>query len=80
MQVVYGPGDQLIIPELMQLYGFSVSSGVEVIPIPSFIEDGFALPPISEFEKAITPRTKAIMICNPTILRVIYIQRKSSWC
>ncbi len=60
-------GDELIIPEpfYANYNGFSTSSGVKVVPIPSGIETGFALPPINEFEKAITPRTKAIMICNP---------------
>ncbi|GAA4460780.1 pyridoxal phosphate-dependent aminotransferase [Nemorincola caseinilytica] len=61
------PGDEMIIPEpfYANYNGFSTSSGVKVVPIPSGIETGFALPPISDFEKAITPRTKAIMICNP---------------
>lgn len=60
-------GDEIIIPEpfYANYNGFSTSSGVKVVPIPSSIDTGFALPPISEFEKAITPRTKAIMICNP---------------
>jgi aspartate aminotransferase len=60
-------GDEIIIPEpfYANYNGFSTSSGVKVVPIPSGIETGFALPPISDFEKAITPRTKAIMICNP---------------
>jgi len=61
------PGDEIIIPEpfYANYNGFSTSSGVKVVPIPSGIETGFALPPIEEFEKAVTPRTKAIMICNP---------------
>lgn len=61
------PGDEMIIPEpfYANYNGFSTSSGVKVVPIPSGIETGFALPPIADFEKAITPRTKAIMICNP---------------
>ena len=45
--------------------GFATSAGVKVVPIPSTIDDGFALPPIEAFEKAVTTRTKAIMICNP---------------
>ncbi|MGC8865654.1 MAG: pyridoxal phosphate-dependent aminotransferase [Bacteroidales bacterium] len=67
MQSTMDPGDEIIIPEpfYANYNGFAINSGVVVKPIPSFIEDGFALPPISEFEKAITPRTKAIMICNP---------------
>ncbi len=60
-------GDEIIIPEpfYANYNGFSTSAGVKVVPIPSNIETGFALPPIEEFEKAVTPRTKAIMICNP---------------
>jgi aspartate aminotransferase len=61
------PGDEIIIPEpfYANYNGFSLTSGVVVKPIDSFIEDGFALPPMDVFEKAITPKTKAIMICNP---------------
>lgn len=61
------PGDEIIIPEpfYANYNGFAVNSGVNVVPIPSSIETGFALPPIADFEKAITPRTKAIIICNP---------------
>lgn len=61
------PGDEIIIPEpfYANYNGFSTASGVNIVPIPSHIEDGFALPPIDAFEKAVTPRTKAIMICNP---------------
>jgi aspartate aminotransferase len=61
------PGDEIIIPEpfYANYNGFSVAAGVTVKPIDSFIDDGFALPPISSFEKAIGPRTRAIMVCNP---------------
>ncbi|MFH1298100.1 MAG: pyridoxal phosphate-dependent aminotransferase [Bacteroidota bacterium] len=61
------PGDEIIIPEpfYANYNGFAIAAGAVIKPIDSFIEDGFALPPISSFEKAITPRTKAIMICNP---------------
>lgn len=61
------PGDEIIIPEpfYANYNGFSTASGVNIVPIPSHIEDGFALPLIEAFEKAVTPRTKAIMICNP---------------
>jgi aspartate aminotransferase len=61
------PGDEVIIPEpfYANYNGFAVAAGVNVVPIPSSIETGFALPPIEEFEKAITPKTKAIVICNP---------------
>lgn len=60
-------GDEVIIPEpfYANYNGFATSSGVTVVPVKSKIEDGFALPPISEFEKLITSRTKAILICNP---------------
>ena len=62
------PGDEIIIPEpfYANYNGFSAQANVTVVPIPSTIESGFALPPISEFEKLITPKTKAIMICNPS--------------
>lgn len=61
------PGDELIIPEpfYANYNGFSVQSGVQVVPVPSSIENGFALPPMEEFEKKISQRTKGIMICNP---------------
>ncbi len=61
------PGDEIIIPEpfYANYNGFSTSAGVKIVPIPSGIEDGFALPSIEAFEKAVTTRTKAIMICNP---------------
>lgn len=60
-------GDEVIIPEpfYANYNGFAVAAGVKVVPVTSFIENGFALPPISEMEKKITPRTKAIVICNP---------------
>lgn len=60
-------GDEVIIPEpfYANYNGFAVEAGVKVVPITSHIENGFALPPIEDFEKAITPRTKAIVICNP---------------
>lgn len=61
------PGDEVIIPEpfYANYSAFAVYSGVKTVPIPSKIEDGFALPPINEFERVITPKTKAILICNP---------------
>ncbi len=61
------PGDEIIIPEpfYANYNGYATGSGVKVVPIPSSIETGFALPPIDVFEKAVTTRTKAIMICNP---------------
>lgn len=61
------PGDEVIIPEpfYANYNGFAVQAGVKVVPIKSNIETGFALPPIEDFEKAITAKTKAIVICNP---------------
>lgn len=61
------PGDEIIIPEpfYANYNGFAVAAGVTVVPITSTIETGFALPPIADFEKKITPKTRAIIICNP---------------
>ena len=61
------PGDEVIIPEpfYANYNGFACQSDIVVKPILSFIENGFALPPVAEFEKLITPKTKAIIICNP---------------
>jgi len=63
----FDPGDEIIIPEpfYANYNGFAVAAGVSVIPITAHIENGFALPPIDDFEKLITPRTKAIIICSP---------------
>lgn len=60
-------GDEIIIPEpfYANYNGFSTQANVKVVPIRSTIDTGFALPPVDEFEKLITPRTRAIMICNP---------------
>ncbi len=60
-------GDEIIIPEpfYANYNGFSTASGVTVVPVISTIENGFALPAIADFEKLITPKTKAILICNP---------------
>ena len=59
--------DEIIIPEPMyaNYIGFATAGNIKVKPIPTYIENGFALPPIEDFEKAITPKTKAILICNP---------------
>ena len=59
--------DEIIIPEpfYANYNGFSTASGVKVVPVISTLDEGFALPAISEFEKLITPKTKAILICNP---------------
>lgn len=61
------PGDEVIVPEpfYANYNGFAVTAGVEVKPITSTIDTGFALPSIDEFEKHINPATKAILICNP---------------
>lgn len=67
MMACLDEGDEIIIPEpfYANYNGFSCQAGIVVKPIKSSIENGFALPPVSEFEKVITPKTKAIMICNP---------------
>jgi aspartate aminotransferase len=59
--------DDIIIPEpfYANYNAFALTAGVNVVPITSNISNGFALPPIADFEKKITPRTKAILICNP---------------
>ncbi|MFM1858066.1 MAG: hypothetical protein RLZ05_1126 [Bacteroidota bacterium] len=61
------PGDEVIVPEpfYANYNGFACAAGVKVVPITSTIESGFALPPIADFEKVISPKTKAILICNP---------------
>src|SRR5690348_10264723 len=61
------PGDEVIIPEpfYANYNGFAVTAGIRVVPITAHIENGFALPPTTDFEKVITPRTKAIMVCSP---------------
>jgi aspartate aminotransferase len=67
MGSITDPGDEIIIPEpfYANYNGFSTASGVQVIPVVSKIEENFALPAIEEFEKLITSKTKAILICNP---------------
>jgi aspartate aminotransferase len=62
------PGDEIIIPEpfYANYNGFSTQANIKIVPIQSTIESGFALPPISAFEKLIGPKTRAIMICNPS--------------
>jgi aspartate aminotransferase len=62
------PGDEVIIQE--PFYGtytaFAIAAGVTIVPVTAHIEDGFALPPLTDFERVITPRTRAILICNPS--------------
>lgn len=67
MGTIADAGDEIIIPEpfYANYNGFATSSGVKIVPVESKIETNFALPPIKEFEKLITPKTKAILICNP---------------
>ncbi|MBU3009949.1 pyridoxal phosphate-dependent aminotransferase [Polaribacter vadi] len=67
MGSITDPGDEIIIPEpfYANYNGFSKASGVTVVPVISKIEDNFALPKIEDFEKLITKKTKAILICNP---------------
>ncbi len=66
-QSIMDPGDEVIIPEpfYANYNGFAVNAGINVKPIFSSIDTGFALPPIEEFEKNITEKTKAILVCNP---------------
>ena len=61
------PGEEVITPEpfYANYNGFAVSAGVKIVPVTSSITDDFALPPINEIEKKITPKTKGIIICNP---------------
>lgn len=61
------PGDEVIIPEpfYANYNGFAIQAGLTVVPVTASIESGFALPPVEEFEKKITSKTKAIVICNP---------------
>ncbi|MGH2623031.1 MAG: pyridoxal phosphate-dependent aminotransferase [Sphingobacterium sp.] len=67
MQACLNPGEEVIIPEpfYANYNGFACSSDIVVKPIMSSIDNGFALPAISDFEKVITTKTKAIAICNP---------------
>ena len=67
MGSITDPGDEIIVPEpfYANYYSFSTQSNIKVVPVVSSIENDFALPEISEFEKLITERTKAILICNP---------------
>jgi aspartate aminotransferase len=64
---VMDPDDEIIIPEpfYANYNGFATAGNIKVVPITSSIETGFALPSIDEFEKKITAKTKAILICNP---------------
>ena len=67
MGTIMDNDDEIIIPEpfYANYNGFATAAGVKVKPIASSIDNNFALPPISKFEELITPKTKAILICNP---------------
>ena len=61
------PGDEIIVPEpaYANYMAFAISAGAKIITVPSYIDEGFALPPVEKFEELITERTKGILICNP---------------
>jgi aspartate aminotransferase len=61
------PGEEVITPEpyYANYNGFAITAGVKIVPVTSYIKNDFALPPVSEIEKKITPRTRGIIICNP---------------
>jgi aspartate aminotransferase len=61
------PGEEVITPEpfYANYNGFSTTAGIKIVPVPSHIENDFALPPVSEIEKKITSKTRGIIICNP---------------
>ena len=61
------PGEEVITPEpfYANYNGFATTAGIKIVPVTSYIKDDFALPPIKEIEKKITPKTKGIIICNP---------------
>jgi len=64
---VMNPGDEVIIPEpyYTNYNGFSVMTGVNIVPLTTKLEEGFKLPSIDKFEEKITARTKAVLLCNP---------------
>ena len=61
------PGEEIITPEpfYANYNGFATAAGIKIVPVTSYIEEDFALPPISDIEKKITPKTRGIIICNP---------------
>lgn len=61
------PGDEIIVPEpaYANYMAFAILAGAKIVSIPSSIETGFSLPPVEEFEKLVTPKTRGILICNP---------------
>lgn len=68
MMCTLNEGDEVIVPEpfYANYTSFAMAAGAKIVPVTAHIENGFALPPISDFEKLITPKTKAILICNPS--------------
>ncbi|MEG1665084.1 MAG: pyridoxal phosphate-dependent aminotransferase, partial [Mucinivorans sp.] len=67
MLAVCNPGDEIIVPEpyYANYNSFAIEAQVKIVPVTSRIEENFALPPIAQLEKLITPATRAILICNP---------------
>ena len=67
MGCILDPGDEVLIPEpyYANYFGFAQALGAKVVSVPSSIQSGFALPPIADLEARITPRTKAVLVCNP---------------
>lgn len=67
ISIVCNPGDEVVVmePFYTNYRAFAVCNGVKLVPIPTRIEDGFKVPPIEDFDKYITPKTRAILICNP---------------
>lgn len=65
--IIANPGDEIIIPEpfYANYNGFTCENDVKIVPVPSTIENNFGLPPVEEFAKKITDKTRAILICNP---------------
>lgn len=68
MMCTLNEGDEIIVPEpfYANYLSFAQAADAKIVPVTAHIENGFALPPISDFEKLITPKTKAILICNPS--------------
>ena len=67
MMAIGDPGDEILVPEpfYTNYNGFATMAGMKIVPVPTDVEEGFALPSKAEFVKRITDRTKAIMYCSP---------------
>ncbi len=67
MNSIADHNEEIIIPEpfYANYNGFAIAAGIKVVPVVSKLENNFALPPIEDFEKLISPKTRAILICNP---------------